>query len=57
MTVGVRSILPVDGVHLLLENDLDGDKVMINPSVKTPQKKPWYLPIQDIEKLLCFVIF
>jgi hypothetical protein len=28
--VGVRSVLPVDGVHLLLGNDLAGDKVVVN---------------------------
>jgi hypothetical protein len=30
VTVGVRSVLPVDGVHLLLGNDLAGDKVVVN---------------------------
>jgi hypothetical protein len=33
VTVGVRSVLPVDGVHLLLGNDLAGDKVVVNPIV------------------------
>jgi hypothetical protein len=31
VTVGVRSVLPVDGVHLLLGNALAGDKVVVNP--------------------------
>jgi hypothetical protein len=31
--VGVRSVLPVDGVHLLLGNDLAGDKVVVNSIV------------------------
>ena len=30
MTVGARSVLPVDGVHLILGNDLAGDKVVVN---------------------------
>jgi hypothetical protein len=33
VTVGVRSVLPVDGVHLLLGNALAGDKVVVNPIV------------------------
>jgi hypothetical protein len=33
VTAGVRSVLPVDGVHLLLGNDLAGDKVVVNPIV------------------------
>ena len=33
VTVGVRSVLPVDGVHLLLGNDLAGEKVVVNPIV------------------------
>ena len=31
VTVGVMDALPVSGVHLLLGNDLAGDKVVINP--------------------------
>ena len=30
VTVGVMSSLPVSGVHLLLCNDLAGDKVVVN---------------------------
>ena len=33
VTLGVRPSLPFDGVHLLLGNDLAGDKVVINPLV------------------------
>ena len=33
VTAGVRSVLPVDGVHLFLGNDLAGDKVVVNPIV------------------------
>jgi len=33
VTLGVRPSLPFDGVHLLLGNDLAGDKVAINPLV------------------------
>ena len=33
VTVGVRSVLPVYGVHLVLGNDLAGDKVVVNPIV------------------------
>ena len=31
MAVGIRLSLPVKGVHLLLGNDLAGDKVVVNP--------------------------
>jgi hypothetical protein len=31
VTVGIRSFLPFKGVHLLLGNDLAGDKVVVNP--------------------------
>ena len=33
VTVGVMHSLPVSGVHLLLGNDLAGDKVVVNPLV------------------------
>ena len=33
VTVGVRSSLPIEGVHLILGNDLAGDKVVVNPVV------------------------
>ena len=33
VTLGIRPSLPFDGVHLLLGNDLAGDKVVINPVV------------------------
>ena len=33
VTVGVMSSLPVSGVHLLVGNDLAGDKVVVNPLV------------------------
>ena len=33
VTVGVMHSLPVTGVHLLLGNDLAGDKVVVNPLV------------------------
>ena len=31
--MGIRSSLPFDGIHLLLDNDLSGAKVMVNPLV------------------------
>ena len=31
MAVGIRPYLPFKGVHLLLGNDLAGDKVVVNP--------------------------
>ena len=31
MAVGIRPCLPFKGVHLLLDNDLAGDKVVVNP--------------------------
>ena len=31
MAVGIRPSLPFKGVHLLLGNDLAGDKVVVNP--------------------------
>ena len=33
VNVGVMHSLPVTGVHLLLGNDLDEDKVVVNPLV------------------------
>ena len=33
VTLCIRTSLPFDGVHLLLGNDLAGDKVVINPVV------------------------
>ena len=33
VAVGIRQTLPFKGVHLLLGNDLAGDKVMVNPLV------------------------
>ena len=33
MAVGIRQTLPFKGVHLLLGNDLEGDKVVVNPLV------------------------
>ena len=31
MVVGIRQTLPFKGVHLLIGNDLAGDKVVVNP--------------------------
>ena len=31
MAVSIRSSLPLKGIHLLLGNDLAGDKVVVNP--------------------------
>ena len=37
MAVGIRGTLPFKGVHLLLGDDLVGDKVVVNPFVtETP---------------------
>ena len=33
VTLGIRSSLPFDGVHLLLRNDLAGDKVVVSPVI------------------------
>ena len=33
VAVGIRQTLPIKGVHLLLGNDLAGDKVVVNPVV------------------------
>ena len=33
VAVGIRQILPSKGVHLLLGNDLAGDKAVVNPLV------------------------
>ena len=33
MAVGIRKTLPFNGVHLLLGNDLAGDKVVVNQLV------------------------
>ena len=48
VTVGVRSSLPTEGIHLLLGNDLAGDKVVVD-ALLTP--KPCVdLPVDPIEK-------
>ena len=39
VSVGIKSSLPFDGVHLLLGNDLAGDKVKVNPLLT---EKPCY---------------
>ena len=33
MADGIRQTLPFEGVHLLLGNDLAGDRVVVNPLV------------------------
>ena len=38
VTVGVRTSLPIDGVHFLLGNDLAGGKVAPNPAVTDKPK-------------------
>ena len=38
VTVGVRSSLPIDGVHFLLGNDLAGEKVVPSPVVTDKPK-------------------
>jgi hypothetical protein len=35
VTVGIRPSLPFPGVHLLLGNDIAGDKIVVNPLVTT----------------------
>ena len=35
VAVGIRPSLPFKGVHLLLGNDLAGDKVVVNPLLTT----------------------
>ncbi|KAG1708521.1 hypothetical protein GQR58_002972 [Nymphon striatum] len=46
--VSVLSSLPVNGIHLLLGNDLAGDKVVVNPIVtKVPDLKSEILPLQE----------
>ena len=41
MAVGIRPSLPLKGVHLLLGNDLAGDKVVVNPLLT-------YIPFIDL---------
>ena len=48
VSVGVRSTLPVEGVQLLLANDLAGDKVKINPIMTDrPQLSNVIDPIEE----------
>ena len=44
VTVGIRSSLPFEGVHLLLGNDLAGDKVVVSPVVND---KPCFDKVPD----------
>jgi hypothetical protein len=47
VTVGVMHSLPVTGVHLLLGNDLAGDKVVVNPLVTANPSLDQIDPIEN----------
>ena len=44
VTLGIRSSLPFEGVHLLLGNDLAGDKVVVSPII---YDKPCFDQVPD----------
>ena len=44
VTLGIRSSLPFEGVHLLLGNDLAGDKVAVSPVI---YDKPCFDQVPD----------
>ena len=49
VAIGIRQTLPFKGVHLLLGNDLAGDKVVVNPLVTdTPCMDPSPDPIEQV---------
>ena len=48
VTVGVRPSLPIEGVHLILGNDLAGDKVVVNPVMtEKPEDTTTIDPIEE----------
>ena len=48
VTVGARPSLPIEGVHLILGNDLAGDKVVVNPVMtEKPEVTTTIDPIED----------
>ena len=48
VTVGARPSLPIEGVHLILGNDLAGDKVVVNPVMtEKPEVITTIDPIED----------
>ena len=61
VAVGIRPSLPFKGVHLLLGNDLAGDKVVVNPlltnipSIDQPleQKIPDLYPSCAVTRTTC----
>ena len=54
VAVGIRQTLPFKGVHLLLGNDLAGDKVVVNPLVTdTPSMDQSPNPIEQELPDLC----
>ena len=48
VTVGARPSLPIEGMHLILGNDLAGDKVLVNPVMtEKPEVTTTIDPIED----------
>ena len=48
VTVGARPSLPIEGVHLILGNDLAGDKVVVNPVMtEKPEDTTTIDPIEE----------
>ena len=48
VTVGARPSLPIEGVHLILGNELAGDKVVVNPVMtEKPEVTTTIDPIED----------
>ena len=48
VTVGARPSLPIEGVHLILGNDLAGDKVVVNPVMtEKPEVTTTIDPIEE----------
>ena len=48
VTVGARPSLPIEGVHLILGNDLAGDKAVVNPVMtEKPEVTTTIDPIED----------
>ena len=52
--VGIRLSLPFEAVHLILGNDLAGDKVVVNPVLTgKPCLEPYQDPVAKLFPSMC----
>ena len=54
IVIGMRPSLPVEGISLILGNDLVGEKVMVDPRVvEKPKQRGWQKSSQVYSLCLC----